>query len=164
MTIQTWGAFCEPRKLVIIDERPDIDHATFAQMIKRDKSELRDRLFNAAILGTLNYFRQHPLPQPKTRNPTMAEETQTSAPPPATATRTKRQKFEELALSRTETVLDRIRVLRGLSNKDSYDYTPQHVERVFSSIQRELDDAKREFLGIQKPAVDFSDLIEGIPE
>lgn len=76
----------------------------------------------------------------------------------------KRAKFEEAAQLRTANVLDKLRVLRGLSNRNSYDYTDAHVSLIFDKIRAEVDAAEAEMRGIEKPVLDFSKLISEIPE
>lgn len=58
---------------------------------------------------------------------------------------TKREKFLRLANSRTNKLLDSIRLLSNLSNKSNYDYTKNDVDKIFSAIDKEIKKAKVEF-------------------
>ena len=50
----------------------------------------------------------------------------------------KREAFKKLAEKRTNTILERIRILGNLANKSAYDYTDEDVRRVFGTIRAEL--------------------------
>lgn len=68
---------------------------------------------------------------------------------------TKREKFLRLANSRTNKLLDSIRLLANLSNKSNYDYTKADVDKIFNAIDKELKRAKIEFDSIKKNSKKF---------
>lgn len=58
---------------------------------------------------------------------------------------TKRDKFVRLAEARTNKIIDMIRLLSNCSNKSNYDYTEADVQKIFSTIEKELKNAKIKF-------------------
>lgn len=63
---------------------------------------------------------------------------------------TKEDKFRRLAKLRVTNVLKGVRILGGLSNTATYSYTPEQVEKIFSSIQAQLDKARGLFSPVKK--------------
>lgn len=57
----------------------------------------------------------------------------------------KRNKFIEFAGKRVNNVLHDIQILEPMARSNSYDFTKQDVEEMFSAIQNTLNDAKEEF-------------------
>jgi hypothetical protein len=66
---------------------------------------------------------------------------------PVPVTETKAEKFERLANLRTNLILDGLRKLGSLSNRNHYDYSEDEVERVFSTVEEAVADANSRFLG-----------------
>jgi hypothetical protein len=66
-----------------------------------------------------------------------------SVPP----TETKEQKFERLTNLRTNLILDGLRKLGSLSNKNHHNYTEDEIHRIFDTIEEAVADAKSRFLG-----------------
>lgn len=60
---------------------------------------------------------------------------------------TKQDKFRRLAVARGNRVLRDIELLGNLSNRNNYEYTPEQVRVVFSTIEEELRIAKQRFSG-----------------
>jgi hypothetical protein len=60
---------------------------------------------------------------------------------------TKAEKFERLANLRTNQILDGLRKLGSLSNRNHYDYSEDEVRRIFATIEEAVADAKSRFLG-----------------
>lgn len=58
---------------------------------------------------------------------------------------TKLEKFERIAEKRTIEALKRIRLIRNLANKNNYDYTDQHVNKIISELRKEVDMLEKEF-------------------
>lgn len=58
---------------------------------------------------------------------------------------TKRDKFVRLAEARTNKIINMIQLLGNCSNANAYDYTPKDVEKIFKTIQAELDEARKKF-------------------
>ena len=61
---------------------------------------------------------------------------------------TKYDKFKRLAENRTNKIIDMIRLLGNLSTKSTYEYSEKDINKIFSSIERELKIAKVKFSDI----------------
>ena len=57
----------------------------------------------------------------------------------------KRNKFMEYAGKRVNNVLHDIQILEPMARSNSYDFTKQDVEEMFSAMQETLNEAKAEF-------------------
>jgi hypothetical protein len=66
---------------------------------------------------------------------------------------TKAEKFRRLADYRTNIVLDGLRKLGSLSNKNHYDYSENEINSIFDTLEGALLDTKRLFMG--RPRHDF---------
>jgi hypothetical protein len=60
---------------------------------------------------------------------------------------TKEQKFQRLASYRTNVILDGLRKLGSLSNRNHHEYSEGEINRVFDTIESAVSDAKRLFMG-----------------
>jgi hypothetical protein len=60
---------------------------------------------------------------------------------------TKGEKFQRLATYRTNVILDGLRKLGSLSNRNHYEYSEDEIKRVFDTIEDAVADAKRLFIG-----------------
>ena len=69
---------------------------------------------------------------------------------------TKSEKFKRLSAQRIQKATKYIQALGNLSNRGSYDYTPEDVEKVFGYLQKQLDDTKAKFTAVEKKDDDFS--------
>jgi len=58
---------------------------------------------------------------------------------------TREQRFKRLAEKRTNAIINKIRLLGNCSNRSSYDYREKQVAKIFSTIERELREAKARF-------------------
>lgn len=58
----------------------------------------------------------------------------------------KRERFKRIATKRTNEILERIRILGNCSNRTSYEYTDEEVNKVFSEIDKQLKITKAKFL------------------
>lgn len=56
------------------------------------------------------------------------------------------ERFKRIAAKRTNEVLDKIRILGNCSNKSSYDYSKEEINKIFSEIDKQLKIAKAKFL------------------
>jgi len=56
-----------------------------------------------------------------------------------------RERFLDVAESRTNGVLNKIRVLGHCSNKSLYSYTPDEINKIFRTIEDELNHVKAKF-------------------
>lgn len=57
----------------------------------------------------------------------------------------KRERFKRLATQRTNTVLQRLKVLGNCSNRSAYDYTEEEINKIFSEIERRVREIKAKF-------------------
>jgi hypothetical protein len=64
---------------------------------------------------------------------------------PIPTAETKEQKFRRLANYRTNLILDGLRKLGSLSNKNIYEYSEEHVEHIFTSLEKAVSDTKNLF-------------------
>lgn len=58
---------------------------------------------------------------------------------------TKREKFVRLAEARTNKIIDMLQLLGNCSNSNVYDYTQKDVDKIFSTIETEVREAKKKF-------------------
>ena len=59
--------------------------------------------------------------------------------------KTKRERFLDVGAKRTRSVLKRLQVLGNCSNRSSYEYTPEDVEKIFEAIERQLTLVRAKF-------------------
>ena len=59
--------------------------------------------------------------------------------------RDKQQKFIEIAEKRVNRVLEDIRLVGNLSNRNNYSYQDADVSKIFGAIETELKSAKKRF-------------------
>lgn len=57
----------------------------------------------------------------------------------------KRERFKRLGTQRTNSVLQRLKVLGNCSNRSAYDYTEEDVNKIFSEIERRVRETKSKF-------------------
>lgn len=62
---------------------------------------------------------------------------------------TKRQKFVRLAEARTNKIIDMLQLLGNCSNSSAYDYTQEDVDKIFSTIESEIKEARKKFNKIE---------------
>jgi ABC-type Fe3+-hydroxamate transport system substrate-binding protein len=62
----------------------------------------------------------------------------------------KREAFIRLADRRTNTILEKIRILGNLSNPYAYDYSDDDVKKIFAAIDREMRLTRTKFQNQQK--------------
>ena len=56
------------------------------------------------------------------------------------------ERFKRLASKRTNEILEKIRILGNCSNKSSYEYTEEKINKIFSEIDKQLKLTKAKFL------------------
>lgn len=61
---------------------------------------------------------------------------------PKESTSAKREKFVQLAQSRTVNAIRAIRVIGKLGNKAHYEYDDADVKKIFNALSKELDELK----------------------
>jgi hypothetical protein len=63
------------------------------------------------------------------------------------AAESKREAFLRLAEARTNTVMDKLRVLGNCANPYAYEYTDDDVRKIFTAIDKELRATRAKFTG-----------------
>jgi hypothetical protein len=58
---------------------------------------------------------------------------------------TRHDRFKRIASKRTNEILEKIRILGNCSNKSSYEYTEEEVNKIFSEIEKQMRLAKAKF-------------------
>ncbi|OIO26553.1 hypothetical protein AUJ14_01680 [Candidatus Micrarchaeota archaeon CG1_02_55_22] len=66
---------------------------------------------------------------------------------------TKKGKFRRIATARTSRILENLRLLGNCANHSTYDYDEKEIDKIFSTIERELKRTKSLF---DKPNTEFS--------
>jgi hypothetical protein len=59
---------------------------------------------------------------------------------------TRHERFRRVASKRTNEILEKIRILGNCSNKSSYEYTEEEVNKIFYEIDKQLKLIKAKFL------------------
>jgi hypothetical protein len=57
----------------------------------------------------------------------------------------KQSLFKELAPKRTRQVLKSLEILGNCSNRSGYDYTPENIEKIFTTIEKKVAETKAMF-------------------
>ena len=57
----------------------------------------------------------------------------------------KREKFVRIAEARTNKIINMIQLLGNCSNQSLYEYSQKDVNKIFNTIQTELDEAKKRY-------------------
>lgn len=58
---------------------------------------------------------------------------------------TKREKFVRIAEARTNKIINMIQLLGNCSNQSLYEYSQKDVNKIFNTIQTEVDEAKKRY-------------------
>ena len=58
----------------------------------------------------------------------------------------RQERFRRVASKRTNDILEKIRILGNCSNKSSYEFTEEDVNKIFSEIDKHLKLTKAKFL------------------
>lgn len=53
--------------------------------------------------------------------------------------------FKRLAESRTQKILDQLRLIGNLSNTSAYEYSDDQVKKIFAAIRAEVDNTEKRF-------------------
>ena len=59
---------------------------------------------------------------------------------------TRNERFRRIATKRTNEILEKIRILGNCSNRSSYEYSDEEVNKIFSEIEKQLNFIKAKFL------------------
>jgi len=62
----------------------------------------------------------------------------------------RKDRFTRLASRRTNDIIERIRILGNCSNKSTYEYTEEEVNKIFRAIDREIKASKAKFSSSKK--------------
>ena len=54
-------------------------------------------------------------------------------------------RFKRIAEQRTSAVLDKIRILGNLSNRQMYSYSEEDMDKIFSAINKQLQEVRAKF-------------------
>ena len=57
----------------------------------------------------------------------------------------RRERFKRLATTRTNTVLQKLKVLGNCANRQAYEYSEDEVEKIFATIDKYLKSIKSKF-------------------
>ena len=57
----------------------------------------------------------------------------------------KRDNFKRLASQRTSAVLKRLKILGHCANRQYYEYSEEDIKKIFSAIERQLQEARSRF-------------------
>ena len=57
----------------------------------------------------------------------------------------KKKRFKRLASQRTNKVLQKLQVLSNCSNRSSYEYDEEDIQKIFAEIDKAVKDAKSRF-------------------
>lgn len=63
---------------------------------------------------------------------------------------TRSERFKRVASKRTNEILEKIRILGNCSNKSSYEYTEDGINKIFSEIDKQLKLTKAKFVSGKK--------------
>lgn len=64
--------------------------------------------------------------------------------------RNPRERFLSLANSRVSAAIHQIRLVGNLANKKNYEYEQDEATKIVRALQRELDEIKGKFKGVEK--------------
>lgn len=57
----------------------------------------------------------------------------------------KRERFKRLATQRTNTILQKLKVLGNCANRSAYHYNEDEINKIFSEIERRVREVKAKF-------------------
>ena len=63
---------------------------------------------------------------------------------------TPEQRFKRIAEVRTNAVLDRLRILGNLSNRQMYSYSEEDIDKIFSAINKQMKEVRAKFNSREK--------------
>ena len=58
---------------------------------------------------------------------------------------TQKERFKRIATVRTNAVLDRLRILGNLSNRQMYSYSEEDINKIFSAISKQIKEVRAKF-------------------
>lgn len=57
----------------------------------------------------------------------------------------KRDKFQKIAINRTNRILDALRLIGNCANTSNYSYSEEDVKKIFTAIENEVKEQKAKF-------------------
>ena len=57
----------------------------------------------------------------------------------------KKERFKRLATQRTNSVLQKLKVLGNCANRSAYDYTEEEINKIFAELERRVKETKAKF-------------------
>lgn len=57
----------------------------------------------------------------------------------------KRERFQKLAVYRTNEILKKLKILGNCSNRSAYEYTEQEINKIFYEIDKTVKETKSKF-------------------
>ena len=63
----------------------------------------------------------------------------------ANSNETPEERFRRIAIVRTNAVLDRLRILGNLSNRQMYSYSEEDINKIFSAINKQIKEVRAKF-------------------
>lgn len=63
---------------------------------------------------------------------------------------TKRERFVRLAENRTNKLINMMRLLGNLANRNNYEYSDEDVKKIFNTLEKELKAAKDKFNAVEE--------------
>lgn len=70
-------------------------------------------------------------------------------------TETPNERFRRLAEARVNKVLNDLRLIGNLSNRNNYDFTADEIDKIFRAIDTELKQVKARFSDASKKDLEF---------
>jgi len=58
---------------------------------------------------------------------------------------TPEERFKRVAEARTNAILDKVRILGNLSNRQMYSYSEEDINKIFSAINKQLKEVRAKF-------------------
>ena len=58
---------------------------------------------------------------------------------------TPEQRFKRIAALRTNAVLDKLRILGNLSNRQMYSYSDEDINKIFSAMNKQIKEVRSKF-------------------
>jgi len=58
---------------------------------------------------------------------------------------TPEQRFKRIATLRTNAILDKLRILGNLSNRQMYSYSEEDIDKIFSAINKQIKEVRAKF-------------------
>lgn len=64
--------------------------------------------------------------------------------------KSKRERFLSVAESRTNIIIEKIRILGNCSNRSLYEYSQNEIDKIFRAIQNKINETKMRFTAKKK--------------